>query len=212
MKIKHTLVASAVIIAAVFLLRYAGHSQDVPPLKPLSEFPLQIDSWVGSPERFSDRVYEILGVDDTFMATYRNSGGGWVQLYVGFYESQRKGKMIHSPKHCMPGGGWNIVQTSLVPIGMPDRNGDISVLKLMLQKGGERQMVLYWFQSRGRFIASEYFDKIYLILDSITRSRTDGSFVRLISPVHENGDEIALETLKEFASRVIPVLEEYLPS
>ena len=212
MKLRKTLTASGLIIATALFMQYAAHSENVPPSKPLSEFPTRIDSWAGRTERFDDRVYEVLGLDDTFMATYRNPEGGMVQLYVGFYESQREGQLIHSPKNCMPGGGWNIVETSIVPIVMPDREADIKVIRLMLQKGGERHLVLYWFQSRGRFVASEYLEKIYLVIDSITRNRTDGSFVRLISPISEQGEESTMETLKDFARLVIPVLEEYLPS
>ncbi len=212
MKLKHTLAIAGVIIATAVVMQYAAHSKDVPPLRPLSDFPVKIDSWAGRTERFDDKIYEILGVDDSFMATYRNPEGGVVQLYVGFYESQREGELIHSPKNCMPGGGWNIVKTSIVPLRIPDRQNEIKVIKLTLQKGSERQLVLYWFQSRGRFIASEYLQKIYLVMDSITKNRTDGSFVRLISPVGSLGEEAAFETLEEFAGRVIPVLEDYLPS
>ncbi len=212
MKLKHTLAVSGVIIATALVVQYAAHSKDVAPLKPLSGFPTLIDSWAGRIEHFDDKIYEILGVDDSFMATYSNPEGGVVQLYVGFYESQREGELIHSPKNCMPGGGWNIVETSLVPIQLPGRDKEIEVIRLMLQKGSERQLVLYWFQSRGRFIASEYLQKIYLVLDSITKNRTDGSFVRLISPMSPKGEGATMETLKEFARRVIPVLEEYLPS
>ncbi|MFO7784416.1 MAG: exosortase C-terminal domain/associated protein EpsI [Thermodesulfobacteriota bacterium] len=212
MKLKHTLAISGVIIATALVTQYAAHSKDVPPLKPLSGFPTLIDSWAGRTERFDDKIYEVLGVDDSFMATYRNPEGGLVQLYVGFYESQREGELIHSPKNCMPGGGWNIVETSIVPIQLPDREKEIKVIKLTLQKGSERQLVLYWFQSRGRFIASEYLQKIYLVLDSITKNRTDGSFVRLISPMSPKGEDATIKALKEFARGVIPVLEEYLPS
>jgi EpsI family protein len=110
----------------------------------------------------------------------------------------------------MPGGGWNIIHVSHEPLELS--SGPIKVIKLILEKGQQRQVVLYWFQSRGRFIASEYWQKIYLVLDSIFKHRTDGSFVRLISPVGPSGQQESLETLKGFAKTVIPILEEYLPS
>jgi EpsI family protein len=212
MRLKQTLVASAVLLASALFMQYATHSENVPPSRPLSEFPLKIDSWVGRPERFDDQVYQVLGVDETVLAAYHAPAGAWVQLYVGFYESQREGELIHSPKNCMPGAGWSIVHTSLEPLSVPSHDKPIEVIKLILQKGTQRQMVLYWFQSRGRFIASEYLQKIYLVLDSITRHRTDGSFVRLITPMHPDGEETTLGTLKTFATKVIPILEAYLPS
>lgn len=88
---------------------------------------------------------------------------------------------------------------------------NIDVMRLNLSNGRERQVVLYWYQSRGRFVASEYWEKIYLVIDSITKRRTDGSFVRLIAPVTNNDEEKALTDLKDFASKLIPVLQEYLP-
>ncbi len=212
MRLKQTLVASAVMLASALLMQYATHSENVPPSRPLSEFPLRIGSWVGNPERFDERVYQVLGVDDTVLATYQNPVGAWVQLYVGFYRSQREGDLIHSPKNCMPGGGWNIVDTSVEPVAVPSRDEPIEAAKLILEKGGRRQVVLYWFQSRGRFIASEYLQRIYLVIDSITRHRTDGSFVRLIAPVDPRGEEPTLNTLKSFAAEIVPILETYLPS
>jgi EpsI family protein len=154
-----------------------------------------------------------LGVDDSFLGSYKTSDGRQVELYIGFYQNQREGDLIHSPKNCMPGGGWNIVHTSLEEIKTPGTNPEnYKVIKLMLQKGAQKQVVLYWFQSRGRIINSEYMQKIYLVVDSMMRHRTDGSFVRLIAPVL-NGDETkALNTLKDFAVQLMPILYEYIPS
>jgi len=194
-------------------LNYLSHAENIQPNKPFATFPKQIGEWVGIEARFDQKIYDILGVDDSILANYSTSNGRHVQLYVGFYQSQREGDLIHSPKHCMPGAGWNIIQTSLEKIAMPNTNpGEIKAIKLLLQNGPHRQIVLYWFQSRGRIISSEYMQKIYLVTDSITRRRTDGSFVRLISPVI-NGDEgKTLNTLKDFSVQLMPILNEYIPS
>jgi len=95
--------------------------------------------------------------------------------------------------------------------GKTDGETNIKVIKLILVKGSQKQVVFYWFQSRGRIISSEYMQKIWLVYDSITKYRTDGSFVRLISPVIENEDK-ALEVLKEFTRAIYPHLNEYIPS
>ena len=113
----------------------------------------------------------------------------------------------------MPGAGWNIISTSLEESILPEtKQGKIKMIKLILQKGSQRQVVLYWFQSRGRFIASEYMQKIYLVIDSITRQRTDGSFVRLIAPVIGGNEEQTLKYMKNFSKILIPILQEYIPS
>lgn len=213
MSLRRTLIASALMILTTVSLTYLSHGENVHPNKPLSTLPKQIGEWVGKEKRFDERIYDKLGVDDSFLCNYRTSHGGQVNLYVGFYQSQREGELIHSPKNCMPGGGWNIIRTSTEELIVPDTNpGKINVIKLILEKGDQQQVVLYWFQSRGRFIASEYMQKIYLVMDSITKNRTDGSFVRLIGPVVNGDEEKTSEYMKHFAKLLLPILQEYIPS
>jgi EpsI family protein len=112
----------------------------------------------------------------------------------------------------MPGSGWNIVETSLVDLNVPSREQQpVRVIRLLLQKGAQKQMTLYWYHSRERVVASEYLQKIYLVMDSITRRRTDGSFIRLTAPVMVDEGQ-TLETLKGFAVRLFPLIDEFLPS
>lgn len=200
-------------LLTMLCLVYISHSESIHPNKPFSSFPKQIGEWVGKEERFDQEIYGLLGVDDSFLGNYNTREGRQVNLYVGFYQSQREGQTIHSPKHCMPGAGWNIVETSSEELTIPGRNpAMIRVAKLTLEKGTQRQLVLYWYQSRGRIIQSEYMEKIYLVMDSIAKRRTDGSFVRLIAPAI-NGDEgKAIKDLREFAQLLIPILGEYIPS
>jgi len=192
---------------------YIGHGEDVHPNKPLSTFPTKIGQWTGTQDKFDSRIYQVLGVDDSFLANYRSPEASGVQLYVGFYQSQREGDLIHSPKNCMPGAGWNIVETSIETLHTAAGNTKkTNVIKLVLQNGIQKQIVLYWFQSRGRIITSEYMQKIFLVVDSIIRHRTDGSFVRLITPVLNNDENQSLSTLKDFAVQLMPILNEYIPS
>ena len=148
---------------------------------PLSQFPTQIGNWNGVVDRFDDKIYDALGVDDSILCHFRDHSENYVQLYIGFHQSQVEGDLIHSPKNCMPGGGWNIVETSIVDLTVPTpQPQSVKVIQLLLQNGLRKQMVLYWYHSRGRVIASEYHQKIFLVIDSIARRRTDGSFVRLM--------------------------------
>jgi EpsI family protein len=130
---------------------------------------------------------------------------------VGFYQSQSKGDLIHSPKNCMPGSGWNIVQSAAIPINLPKSGKTIKIAKLLLNKDGQKQVVYYWFQSRGRIICSEYMQKIWLVVDSVTKNRTDGSFVRLIAPVIKNETEAEI-LLTQFADEIFPVLNQFIPN
>jgi len=200
-------------ILTMVCLSYLSHGENIQPKKPFSTFPMKIGEWTGEEQQFDKRIYDILGVDDSALVNYRTPDGRQAQLYVGFYQSQREGDLIHSPKNCMPGAGWNIIETSLEDLTVSKHNPEkIKLIKLVLIKGSQRQIVLYWFQSRGRIIASEYTKLIYLVIDSITKHRTDGSFVRLIAPVLGGDEEKALKDLKDFAKLLMPILQEYIPS
>ena len=213
MPLKHTLIASSLMIFTAIFLNYINHSEDVHPNKPFATFPKQIGEWKGIEQRFDDRIYDVLGVDDSFLANYRNSNGGQVQLYIGFYQSQREGDLIHSPKNCMPGAGWNIVSSSIEELDVSNTGyNKIDTIRFKLSNGIHEQAVLYWFQSRGRIISSEYLQKIYLVIDSITRKRTDGSFVRLIAPIQNGDEEKTIEYIKDFGKLIFPILTEYIPA
>ena len=205
------LIASAMMLLTLLGINYFGQFKDVNPLKPLSEFPTRIGSWSGNVERFDQKIYDVLGVDDSFLCDYLRPDGKRIQLYIGFYNSQREGEMIHSPKNCMPGSGWDITNTSVETLTVPGGNpGKIGIIKLILEKEGQKQMALYWFQSRGRIISSEYWEKIYLVWDANFKHRTDGAFVRLIAPVNK-GEEETTKLMTQFAIELFPILEQYLP-
>ena len=209
---KRSIITSLLIISTFIYLSVMSHGDSLPPKKEFSTFPKQIGTWVGKESFFEQKIYDKLGVDDSVLVNYWSPDGNEVNLYIGYYQSQREGDLIHSPKHCMPGSGWNITDTSLEEIIIPGNKAKkIKAIKLILEKGINKQVVLYWFQSRGRYIGSEYWQKIYLVWDAIFKNRTDGSFVRLIAPVNSNGVESATDYLKSFAVAIIPVLNEYIP-
>ncbi len=213
MKYPRTLIASAIMILTALGLGPISRVEDVPIKKPLSQFPMQIGEWKGFEDRFEERIYKILGVDDSILANYRSQDGHQISLYVGFYQNQREGNVIHSPKHCMPGAGWNITHTAVEEVALAQTNPEkLNVTKLKMEKDGQKIIAFYWFQSRGRFIHSEYLQKIFLVYDSMFKNRTDGSFVRLIATVKDDNEKATLNNLKEFIGLLIPLLNEHLPS
>jgi len=198
-------------ILTMAILQYLSYAEAIHPNKPFETFPKQIGEWKGKEKYFDKEIYPVLGVDDSFLANYRKPGH-LLELYIGFYQSQKEGDLIHSPKNCLPGAGWNIYQDSLEEVDIPgDSPEKIKVIKLVIKKGSFKQIALYWFQSRGRIISSEYMQKVYLVTDAITRHRTDGSFVRLIAPVGKNEAD-TLKLMKKFTRLLMPYLKEYLPS
>lgn len=206
---KRLILISVLMLATLAFVKLRSHGKDMPPVKPFPDFPKNIGSWNGTEQFFSQEIYDVVGVDDSTLINFTNKKNQSVQLYIGYYRSQRKGDLIHSPKHCMPGSGWEITKSSIEPVAIrPGQN--INIIKLNLEKQDQGMIVLYWFHSRGRIINSEYKQKIYLVLDSIFKNRTDGSFVRLISTVKGNPDE-TLSTMKKFVAELFPLLDDYIP-
>jgi EpsI family protein len=139
-------------------------------------------------------------------------------LYVGYYKSQRTGVTYHSPLNCLPGSGWSIMSREVIPLALTHGGqgqllasaSRIRVNKVVIQKGLEKQLILYWYQDRGRVVTSEYWAKGYLLWDAMTRNRTDGALVRLSIPVESTTEE-ALASGESFLRDAYPLLAEYLP-
>ena len=189
----------------------SARSEKVPPVKSFSNFPMELANWKGHRGALEDEVYNILGVEDYVLANYFDGPRRQVNFYLGFYQSQKEGDLIHSPRNCLPGAGWKIIKSMRRSLELDNGGGKHEVAALVMEKGPARQVVLYWFHSRGRVIASEYMQKVWLVADALARNRTDGSFVRLISPVVTSEEE-AFSLLGDFAQKIFPLLGEFIPS
>ena len=145
------------------------------------------------------------------MSDYSEPDGKTVELYVAYYASQRKGESPHSPIVCLPGGGWAI--TRLQEIGY-DNAGEVQPLnRVIIEKGTTKQIVYYWFDERGRQIASEWWAKFYLLSDAIFKNRTDGALVRLTTLVSPGEtDSEADHRLQAFMRDAVPRLADFLPA
>ena len=199
-----------ILIGAIFCLRYLSHGEAIPLGRSLGELPLEVGDWKGKEKGLSDRVIQILGVEDSVMRTYANDEGLYLWLYVGYYESQRQGDTIHSPKHCYPGSGWHPVENRIEEITLSS-GARIKVNRYVIQKGLDKQVVLYWYQVLGRIVTSEYWAKFYLVMDAITKNRTDGSLVRVSAPVLHSVEETH-NAAAEFVKQIFPHLKEVLPN
>ena len=210
MKLSNTRIA---IVIALFALTFAGlhFSQTVretPIKQPLSAFPVEIGDWKFARKSFfSAPVIDMLGVADYISYDYIEGNGGWLNLYISYFTAVGVTGGYHSPQNCLPGGGWNIASVEDVPLA---RGGQIK--KVIVQKGGEQQVVLYWFQNRGRIIASEYWEKIYLVLDAVFKQRRDGSFIRIIGQVPKGGDKNQFtQEMLEFANKTVELAAQFIP-
>jgi EpsI family protein len=216
-----TLILSACLMLTSGYLVRAQRSDPLPPRTSFSNFPAQMEQWSSRPApAFDPRVLAVLGVDE-FVNRYYVTGNRLAHLYIGYYRSQRQGSSIHSPMNCLPGAGWLPVAEGRIdiPVTMSAISGGvartISVNRLVVQKGLDKQLVLYWYQSHGRAIPSDYMSKMYLVLDSIRLSRTDAALIRVVTPINESGqapDAVAEQTATDVVKAMFPLLEGYLPS
>ena len=217
--IRRILILAACFLVSSGLIARASRTEHIPPREPLGRFPYQIGAWRGAEtEPLSGRVLAVLGVDDHLSRFYRSDRAGTVGLYVGYYESQRQGDTIHSPLNCLPGSGWQPISRSQVSIPVSDaagRTSEIVVNRYVVEKGLDRQVVLYWYQSHGRVIASEYRSKAYMIFDAVRLNRSDAALVRVTTPrvtSEEDPQGAADARAIDFVKAMFPLLESFLPS
>ena len=195
-----------------------GMSQQAPvPLREsFATLPYAFGPWNGVEEPDFDReTLALLGVDDYVNRVYARPREAPVGLYVGYYQSQRHGDTIHSPLNCLPGGGWEPVSQRRIAVPLPGRPAPAIVNSFVIQKGLDRLVVLYWYQSHGRIVASEYLAKGYMFWDAVETSRTDGALVRVTSPIVnlDDGSEQAAERRAvELVQTLFPLLGRHLPS
>jgi len=203
------------LLAAMGLSSRALQPEQVPLREPLRNLPLQLESWRGRDTApFSDDIVAVLGVDEYVSRFYRTSDASSVSLYVGYYQSQREGDTIHSPMNCLPGAGWQPIETGVTSIAVAGRTDPLQVNRVVIQKGLDRQVALYWYQSHGRVVASEYWSKIFMVYDAVRMNRSDAALVRVISPTdsEDAGAAAATRHATEFVRSLWPSLERHLPS
>jgi EpsI family protein len=203
-------ISVVVLLAGIVLLNYTATAEVRVPRDPLDLLPRVVDGREGYDRPIAARILETLAVTDHVSRVYRAPGRLPVDLYIGFYGSQRTGATYHSPRNCMPGSGWQFLESATVRVAGPDGR-PVTVNDILIGKGTERLVTYYWYQDRGRVIADEYEARLMLVWDAATRHRTDGSLVRVI--VRADGDiEAARREARAFTERLMPMLPEFLPN
>jgi EpsI family protein len=197
------------LLSANLLLRTVSHGEPVVMRQPLWQLPYELGSWHGEERPLQREVLDVVKAAELLNRLYVDSSGHVVLLYVGYYESQRTGGAIHSPKNCLPGAGWQPMRWSLAKVSLSSGD-EIAVNETLIEKDQEKQLVFYWYQGRGRVIADEFSAKFWLISDAISRNRTDGALVRLVTPV-SNSDREARTELTDFAQVLLPYLDREIP-
>ena len=177
----------------------------------LKDFPQNIGVWerTGVDQTIDEETMKVLRASDYLLRDFRKPGGPQVNLYVGYYASQRTGATFHSPLNCLPGSGWTLSEPGKATIPLSDGTSFIAN-KYIIENGDYKSMMIYWYQGRGRNVASEYWGKVYTVFDSVRLRRSDGAMVRVTVPVGRS-EENAERTAIEFATAAATVLPEFVP-
>jgi exosortase D (VPLPA-CTERM-specific) len=212
-------VAVAGTLAALLVVgvgaQLGGRQESIPQRATLSTFPLVVAEWRGREDPVERQFLDVLKADDTFLGTYaRQSDTVPTMLWIAYYGSQREGRAVHSPKTCLPGGGWEVQsfeERMIEGIRFDDQPQPVN--RVVIGQGQDRQLVYYWFDQRGRVLTNEYLVKWYIFLDGLRLNRTDGALVRLVTPVEPTDTDLtsADRRLQDFIRTIHPKLAYFLP-
>jgi exosortase D (VPLPA-CTERM-specific) len=206
------LVALVMLGATATAVRAINFREQLPLARPMAEFPMNIGEWQGKTSQLEQKYLDALKLSDYLLADYVNGKGQTVSLYVAYNESQRKGQSSHSPATCLPGSGWIFKDSGLASIPMGQDGTMAEVKRSFMEKNGARMLVYYWFPQRGRVLTNLFQLKWYTFVDALTKQRTDGALVRLITTVYDREQPADAEArLQDFVRQVGPQLNNFLP-
>jgi EpsI family protein len=200
---------SLLVGSAAYALRMQRSAPETDSIR-FDSLPLQFDRYLGTEEWFDSATYAVLKADTTTYRRYVDTAGVPIWLFVAYFGAQNYGEQIHSPRNCLPGGGWNILSLDRVPLNLPDR-GDVVTNRLLIESGGHSQVMYYFFITRMGPVASEYRLKLELARAALTFRPRDALFVRVSSPVVESGPEAADERCRQLLTGAMPLLAQGVP-
>lgn len=205
------IVSTVLLLGAYIFLQLRSTGEAVPIRQRLEHFPRTIANWQGHEDtELESGVLNILKLQDYLMRRYADAGGNNLWLYIGYWDTQRKGAQIHSPKHCLPGGGWEPLEARRVFIPLNQGERKIEANRYVLQKDSHQQVVTYWYHSQGTAIASEVDAKVQLVKNAIVHNRTDGALIRLTSPVFGSIED-TFQRQVHYIQVMYPLLSTFLP-
>ena len=214
-------VALVFIFINFYTYNYLASEAVYPPRERVESFPSEFGDWKClEQEEMTPEVWAGLGATDILLCDYRRSEPySQISVYVGYHESQVREEgggagenSIHPPAHCLPGSGWDIIDNQTVEIDLPGLpQSPARVKRMIIAKGKARQLVFYWYQSRGRVISEDWRKILYVGLDRALRGRTDGSLTRFTIPIIRNDEARAEEAFFDLAPMVLADVSRYVP-
>lgn len=209
---------SVQILTVVLLAQLAGlyaisRQELVSPARPLAEFPADLGTWkLVQDFPVEQDVQEVLKADDLLSRSYAEANGRAASLFVAYFKTQRTGQTPHSPKNCLPGSGWVASASEIAHVEVPGLARPLEVNRYTVGRGNQQSIVIYWYQSRDRSVASEYWAKFYTMADSVRYNRSDTAIIRVVVPVAGSDTGAAIRTAEDFVRAFFKTLREHLPA
>jgi EpsI family protein len=183
--------------------------------KSLKDFPTRVAAWeqIGTDEQFDSETLAVLRASDYLLRNFQSPDGRITNFYVGYYASQRDGATYHSPLNCLPGSGWVMSEPGKVTI-TPRGRAPFVANKYVIRNGDHKELLVYWYQGRGRSVASEYWGKVYTVFDSVRLRRSDGAMVRITTTINDSKPgavQSAMDSAIDLAADSASILPEFIP-
>ncbi len=209
---RNALIAIALLAGAGGFARIMGDDNlRVPERRDLDGIISEFPNWSATPKDIDATLIEALGADDFIISDFDTPNGEIFNLYIAYLDMQRDGHSWHSPRQCIPGGGWKIISHDILPTNLSSAE-PFHYNRIVIENRGYRQLVYYWYDQRSRKIANEFMMKFALLYDAIKLRRTDGAMIRIMTPLAQGEPmENADARLTRFMDRLQPVLPAYVP-
>jgi len=208
------IVTVILILQGIVFYSVALRAEKTPATSPLAGFPSDIAGWqMYQDVKIEQETLDVLKADDTLNRIYlspaRNANA---YLFIAFFKTQRYGQSPHSPKNCLPGNGYEPIESGPITIAVPGRTEPITINRYLTARGEEKSVTLYWYQSHNRVIAGEFTARLWLIGDSIRYHRSDTALVKIVVPVRDGDADAATQTAVDFVKAVFSPLARQLPA
>lgn len=210
--VRFAVVFVALLVAGVLVNSWAYLGEANVTRKQLRDFPNQLGDWQknNADQTIDEPTMKVLRASDYLLRDYRRPDGQVANFYVGYYATQRDGASYHSPLNCLPGSGWTLSSPDTVTISRADGTTFVAN-KYVIQNGDYKSLMIYWYQGRGRAVASEYWGKVYTVIDSVFRRRSDGALVRVTVPFRDS-EAAALVSAKDLSAKAATAINEFVPN
>ena len=211
LKSKPAIVLTGLLLSQAALLYSFSRREGIPETRPLVDSPAVLGDWTKIQDGVIEKeTLDVLQADDLLNREFAKNGIR-AHLFVAMFRSQRNGKAPHSPKNCLPGSGWVQQNAGVIHIDVPGQTTPVEANRYIVAKGDFKAVVIYWYQSRNRSVASEYWAKYYVIQDAMRYNRTDTSIIKVTTFVGPGGAEQAEATGVDMVKSAYPALMAYLP-